>query len=111
GPGKRALYWRGPVAVTVETIDAGAEREVPARLVSAMARLGTPAPVVYALVDEGKTGLLFVDGRFIRELAPGAYAFWNVAGVPKVELLDLRLQTAEIPGQEILTRDKVSIRV
>jgi regulator of protease activity HflC (stomatin/prohibitin superfamily) len=34
-----------------------------------------------------------------------------VAGSPKVELLDLRLQTVEIPGQEILTRDKVSIRV
>src|SRR5262245_30021511 len=80
-------------------------------LVAPMARLAQPSPVIYAVVDEGKTGLLFVDGRFIRELEPGAYAFWSVAGSPKVELLDLRLQTVEIPGQEILTRDKVSIRV
>ncbi len=28
-----------------------------------------------------------------------------------MEVIDLRLQTVEIPGQEILTRDKVSLRV
>ena len=111
GPGKRALYWRGPVEVRAEVIDVMAERQVPALLLAALAQLGAPAPVIYAVVDEGRTGLLFVDGRFVRTLAAGAYAFWNVAGTPRVELLDLRLQTLEIPGQEILTRDKVSLRV
>ena len=55
-------------------------------------------------------GLLYVDGRFERTLAPGAYAFWAFGSV-RVEQIDQRLQTLEIPGQEILTRDKVSIRV
>jgi regulator of protease activity HflC (stomatin/prohibitin superfamily) len=62
-------------------------------------------------VDEGKTGVLFVDGRFVRTLAPRVYGFWNAAGSVRVEVIDLRLQTLEIPGQEILTKDKVSIRV
>ena len=44
-------------------------------------------------------------------LAQGVYGFWNAAGSPRVEVVDLRLQTLEIPGQEILTKDKVSIRV
>ncbi len=114
GPGKRVLYWRGPVEVTSQVIDVARERQVPQALVSAMARLGVTAnsaPVLFSVVDEGKTGLLFVDGRFVRALEAGSYAFWNVAGTPRVDLIDLRLQTVEIPGQEILTRDKVSIRV
>ena len=47
----------------------------------------------------------------VAALGPGAYGFWNAAGVPRVEVVDLRRQTLEIPGQEILTKDKASIRV
>jgi len=108
-PGKRALYWRGAIQVTFEIIDVAEAREVPQRLLAAVFRLGGPA--IYANVDEGKAGLLFVENRFVRTLAPGSYGFWNVPGTPRVEILDLRLQTVEIPGQEILTRDKVSLRV
>jgi regulator of protease activity HflC (stomatin/prohibitin superfamily) len=54
---------------------------------------------------------LFVDNRYVRSLAPGAYAFWTAAGTPRIDVVDLRLQTQEIAGQEILTADKVSIRV
>jgi regulator of protease activity HflC (stomatin/prohibitin superfamily) len=112
GPGSRVMFWRGPVEVTYDVIDAQANPQVPAFLVPALARLGSfESHATFALVDEGKRGLLYVDGRYIRELAPGAYAFWNAAGTPRVEVLDVRLQTIEIGGQEILTRDKVTLRV
>jgi regulator of protease activity HflC (stomatin/prohibitin superfamily) len=111
GPGRRALYWRGSIDVTFEVIDVTVDRQLAPKLAASVARLGQTAPVINTLVDEGKTGLLFVDGRFVRALTAGAYSFWNVAGTPRVETVDLRLQTVEIPGQEILTRDKVSIRV
>jgi regulator of protease activity HflC (stomatin/prohibitin superfamily) len=111
GPGKRVLYWRGSVEVAAEVIDVNVERQLPAALAAILVRMGTGTLAVSAVVEEGKTGLLFVDGRFVRALGPGAYVFWNVAGSPRVEQVDLRLQTVEIPGQEILTRDKVSIRV
>ena len=110
GPGKRALYWRGPVEITSEVIDVTAAPEVPKALVAAVQRLAQSL-IVYATVEEGKTGLLAIDGRFVRALGAGVYAFWNVGISPRVEIVDLRLQTIEIPGQEILTRDKVSIRV
>jgi regulator of protease activity HflC (stomatin/prohibitin superfamily) len=64
-----------------------------------------------AQVEDGKTGLLYLEGRFIRALDPGFYGFWNAAGAPRVDVVELRWQTLEIPGQEILTQDKVSIRV
>jgi regulator of protease activity HflC (stomatin/prohibitin superfamily) len=111
GPGRRVLYWRGPLSITAQVIDALAEPEVPAKTLAALGRLGRDVPVVSAHVDEGKTGLLFVDNRYVRSLAPGAYAFWTAAGMPRIDVVDLRLQTQEIAGQEILTADKVSIRV
>ena len=110
-PGKRVLFWRGPVAVTAQVIDVKQAPDVPRALLDAVTRLGREAPATYAAVDEGKTGLLFLENRFARVLEPGTYGFWNAAGNPRVEVVELRLQTAEIPGQEILTKDKVSIRV
>lgn len=111
GPGKRVLFWKGPVAVTARVIDVREQPEAPAEMLAALARLGPMAPVTYAVVEDGKTGLLYLEGRFTRALGPGTYGFWTAAGNPRVEVVELRLQTLEIPGQEILTKDKVSIRV
>ncbi len=105
------LFWRGPVEVTAQVIDAKEHPEVPASLITAMVRLTAQAPVFYTMVEEGKIGLLYIDGRLVRTLEPGTRAFWQVAGAARVEQVDLRRQTLEIPGQEILTKDKVSIRV
>lgn len=84
---------------------------MPARLVGPLARLGRDAQLTRVEVAEGTTGLLYLEGRFVRALTPGVHPFWNAAGTVRVEIVDLRLQTLEIPGQEILTRDRVSIRV
>nr|WP_301334238.1 slipin family protein [Solimonas sp. SE-A11] len=54
---------------------------------------------------------MFVDGKLLRVLQPGAYAFWNFQKNVSVELIELRLQSLEVSGQELLTRDKVSLRV
>ena len=108
-PGKRMLFWRGPVEVTARLFQIKDQPEVPKELVANLARFGAHA--IFAPVDEGKTGLLYIDGRFARTLTAGSYAFWNAAASVRVEVVDLRRQTLEIPGQEILTRDKVSIRV
>jgi len=63
------------------------------------------------LVDEGKNGLVHLDGRLIRELVPGAYAFWTAVAKPKVTITELRRQSLEVTGQEVLTADKVAVRV
>jgi regulator of protease activity HflC (stomatin/prohibitin superfamily) len=111
GPGQRVLYWRAWIEVTFEVIDVAAEPEVPARLVAPLARLGARSLALLTLVEDGKRGLVHVDGRLIRELEPGAYAFWSAGAQPKVTVAELRRQALEVSGQEILTADKVSIRV
>ncbi|MBL8307902.1 MAG: slipin family protein [Rubrivivax sp.] len=117
-PGTRRLYWKGLVDVQVEVVDTAASAEVPAavaaRLVQTQLRrrvvLGL-AGVLQVLVPEHGAGLLSVDGRVERLLAAGSYAFWKFNRHVAVELVDLRLQTLEVTGQEILTRDKVALRL
>jgi regulator of protease activity HflC (stomatin/prohibitin superfamily) len=62
-------------------------------------------------VPDGHVGLMVVDGRLLETLQPGVHAFWNFARNLQIELTDLRLQELEVQGQQILTRDKVSLRI
>ena len=111
GPGTRVLFWRGPVKVAWTLIDAAAEPEVPARLLPSILRLGRAGLATSAVVEEGKRGLLYLDGRLVKDLDPGTYAFWNAVVMPRVEVVEMRRQTFELSGQEILTKDKVTVRV
>jgi regulator of protease activity HflC (stomatin/prohibitin superfamily) len=110
GPGRRVLYWTGSAEITARVFDAKVEPEVPRDALPGLARLQCP-PAVWSSVEEGKVGLLFIDGRFVRTVGPGTYAFWTAAGTPRVDVVELRVQTIEVSGQEILTKDKVSLRV
>jgi regulator of protease activity HflC (stomatin/prohibitin superfamily) len=112
-PATRRLYWKGLVDVQVEVIDI-AESAVVARLVQTQLRqraVAGLAGVLQVQVSEHGAGILWVDGKVERLLAAGSYAFWKFNRNVTVELVDLRLQAMEVAGQEILTRDKVSLRL
>jgi len=112
GAGMRVLYWRGPVEITFEVIDVKAEPEVPERLLRQVWRLGSGALASFHQVEEGRRGLVYMEGRLARELTPGMYGFWTAfSGAVRVDVVEMRVQTLEVPGQEILTKDKVAIRV
>ena len=117
-PATRRLYWRGLVDVKVEVIDIAASAEVPApvvaRLVQTQLRqraVAGLAGVLQVQVSEHGAGILWIDGKVERLLAAGSYAFWKFNRNVAVEAVDLRLQTLEVTGQEILTRDKVALRL
>jgi regulator of protease activity HflC (stomatin/prohibitin superfamily) len=116
-PASRQLYWKGPVAVRVEVQDIASDFAVPRELVRliAHARANELANAVRAVVypvevAEKSVALLFVDGELVKTLTPGLYAFWKYNRNLKVEQVDTRLQAMEVSGQEILTKDKVSLR-
>jgi regulator of protease activity HflC (stomatin/prohibitin superfamily) len=116
-PGKRQLYWRGPIEVRVEKLDIASEPEIRADVAKLMVRARAPlaaqvAEAVSAVeVPDSMVGLLIVDGEFVKVLEPGLHAFWKFQRALKTELVDRRVQAMEVAGQEILTRDKVSLRV
>lgn len=59
---------------------------------------------------EYERGLLYRDGRFVRVLEPGRYQFWTWERV-RVDRVNLRQTSDVIAGQEILTSDKIEVRV
>jgi len=117
-PATRRLYWKGLADVRVEVIDIAASAELPpalvARLVQTQLRQRAVtglAGVLQVQVPEHGAGLLWIDGQVDRLLPPGSYAFWKFNRNVSVDLVDLRLQALEVSGQEILTRDKVALRL
>jgi regulator of protease activity HflC (stomatin/prohibitin superfamily) len=117
-PATRCLYWKGLVDVKVEVIDLDASAQVPQAIVSRLLQTQLRQRAVAGLngvlqvqVPEHGAGMLWVDGKVERLLAPGSYAFWKFNRNVAVETVDLRLQNLEVTGQEILTRDKVALRL
>ena len=110
-PAKRMLFWRGAVEITAEVVNVVDDPQIAAQKLPALERLGKESLASFSLVEEAKIGLLYIDNRFVRTLPPGKYGFWAVYGSPRIDVVDLRRQTIEVPGQEILSRDKVSLRV
>ena len=117
-PATRRLYWKGLADVRVETIDIADGAELPpalaARLVQTQLRqraVAGLAGVLQVQVPEYGAGMLWIDGKIDRLLPAGSYAFWKFNRNVSVDLVDLRLQTLEVTGQEILTRDKVALRL
>jgi len=116
-PGKRQLYWRGPIEVRVERQDITQEYELSKALAKLLVRAKHPLAtqvsdaVSATEVPDTAIGLLIVDGELSKVLEPGLHAFWKYQRALKVELVDRRVQAMEVAGQEILTRDKVSLRL
>src|SRR5262249_48332659 len=63
------------------------------------------------VVENHEAGLLYVEGRLTERLAPGRHAYWTVDRKVEVKRLDLRPQAGEITAQEMLTKDRISLRV
>ena len=117
-PSTRKVYWKGLVRITVGIVNIAEQFELPRELASVLVRprgnsvASRLAAFVYsAEVADKQSGLLIVDGEFVRTLTPGFHAFWKFNRSINVEQFDTRVQAMEVSGQEILTRDKVSLRV
>ncbi|AHV95644.1 slipin family protein [Paenibacillus sabinae] len=58
-----------------------------------------------------ESGFLFYDHVLQRELSPGKYYFWRGPVSVMVKTIDLRQQQMDLIGQEIMTEDKVTLRL
>ena len=63
------------------------------------------------MVAAHEKGLLFRDGRFIDVLGPGRYRLARWLAKEEIKTVDLRLRTLVLQGQEIMTLDKVTVRI
>ena len=70
-----------------------------------------PRVAVISTVPSESVGLLFIDGTLRQTLDAGLHAFWNFNGNVSVERVELRARSLDVSGQELLSRDKVTLRV
>lgn len=117
-PGSDLTVWKNSEDVRVDIIDIGEDFVISDKLIALLGRglkVGRSREVVnaiqYSEVPDEHVGLLFVNGKLNRVLDAGSYGFWKYNRAIAVKLMDLRLQVIEVSGQEILTKDRVSLRI
>jgi regulator of protease activity HflC (stomatin/prohibitin superfamily) len=110
---KPALYvlWTVFRKVKVEVFDARAVRFEHKDLVT-IAQAKQAAPLVdVTTIEAGHAGLFFKDGRHEATVGPGAHGLWKSVARAKIQDVDLREQVVDVAGQEIMTADKVTLRL
>ena len=105
----RHRYWTGDDAVEVRAYDL--DQPLP-ELTDELRAIIPAAELVDVTVLHHQRGLKYVSGRFVEQLEPGRYTAWNPPDARvTIAVLDTRLQQLTVPAQELLTKDKVTLRL
>src|SRR5215216_240598 len=67
------------------------------------------ATATIKIVQEYERGVIFRLGRLVGARGPGL--FFLIPGVERMRKVDLRIVTLEVPAQEAITRDNVTVKV
>jgi len=106
------VYWTTHLHVRTEIVDASAVRFAHKDLVRIINADATYRRLLdVQIVEREQAGVLFIDGRFVEVLSPGRYAYWKDVARVNVVNVDLTESTTDINGQEIMTADKVTLRL
>ncbi len=115
-PGEVIHVWKVLQTVDVVRIRPDETPEVPRAELAALEKAAVTSKVtspiiVPVAVGAAEQALVFVDGVLTRTLGPGRYGFWQVGRKVTSKLFDTRAVPLEVTAQEILTKDRVSVRV
>jgi regulator of protease activity HflC (stomatin/prohibitin superfamily) len=115
-PGQAVRVWKvlNDVQVTFYDIDARPrldKAELVAFEKADVATAGALTPIAIVSVGSAQAGLVFFDGELVETLKPGRYGYWQVGRIVTSKTLDTRPLPLEVTAQEILTKDRVSLRV
>ena len=110
-PKGRYVFWKS--VMQHEFIHADISKvDIPATINRAMlAKAPLDGWVRMNEVQSFEKAVLFVDGKFVKVLEPGAYYWWKNNISIQVGKVDTRQQQLEVNGQEILTKDKAALRI
>ncbi len=110
GPGLYAL-WTNVCDVKAETVEAS-EIHFTHKDLSIIAKSkDVENELSIVTVDQGFAGVYFRDGSYVQTFGPGQYMFWKKMGKVKFFHVDMRESVLDVSGQEIMTSDKVTLRM
>ncbi len=110
GPGQHA-FWKSPYKLVIEVFDVDSLRFTHAKLESILQQSQAKAYLEVVEIDPHVEALLLVNGQLNQRLSAGKHVFWKSAARVRIVPVDRREQTADVAGQEIMTSDKVTLRV
>jgi regulator of protease activity HflC (stomatin/prohibitin superfamily) len=110
-PHQKLVVWTdaGPWRTTV--FNAVRELGVEPNLLRRLIRARRVEHLTTVVVPQGQVALVFADGEHVRTVEAGVHGFWAVGRQVTAKAVDLKRQPLDVTGQELLTRDKVTIRV
>lgn len=110
GPGLYAL-WKDFKKLRIEIIDAREVRFHHGALNQIVEN--EDAIHFFSIIDvpEGHRSVYFKDGKYVDTLAAGRHLFWTGTAVTRFFTVDLREKILDVSGQEIMTSDKVTLRM
>lgn len=109
-PGLHVL-WTVFRKVEAQIVEADALQFEHPQLAVVLASQGAREALENVAIEAGHVGLLFREGLHVATLRPGTHAFWKGVARMRVVSVDLREQVADISGQELMTADKVTLRL
>ncbi|MEZ5538197.1 MAG: slipin family protein [Thiolinea sp.] len=117
-PAQRGAYWQGQRKIDIHKLDISTDFKLPKGLSrqvlatkDALLRDAALRAITVSTIGEGYVGFPEVDGEQLDMLTAGVHVWWNFNRSIKVLQMDTRLQNMEINGQEILTKDRVGLRI
>jgi regulator of protease activity HflC (stomatin/prohibitin superfamily) len=110
GPGLHA-FWKSPARIEADRHDARTLRLEHDRIDAVLAAAGAAQWLAEIPVPPDHEVLVYRDGRLAHRVTEGRFVHWKGAGRVMFHLADRREQVADVAGQEILTQDKVTLRV
>lgn len=111
GSEAKLVLWTDAGPWQAEIVDTGDSARVEAALFKRLVKAGKLQAVTAVDVDEGKTALVMIDGRIEDQLGPGSYGYWSAGRKIVAKTIDLTRQSLDVTGQEVLTRDRVTLRI
>lgn len=109
-PHGQYAFWKNNTNHTFQMVDISTpyiQEDIPTYILD---RLGQKYVVRFA-VTEFEKGRLYFNQKFVQLLETGVHYFWQTPTCITIDILDTRLTQKQITGQEILTQDKVSLRL
>ena len=114
-PGDTARFWKVLKEISVRRINVNETPKVDRTDIAAFESVAvadklTGPAIVDVSVASHEAGLVFFDGELVEQIGAGRHGYWQIGRKVTSRVLDTRPLPLEVTAQEILTKDRVSVR-
>ena len=110
-PMERVVLWTDAGPWQIRRWPVGERLEVPEELCPHIEAGGWSHAVTVLAVERGQVGLLTIGGQEAGQIGEGRHLYWALGRKIAAKLVDTRWRLVDVAGQEVLTADRVTLRV